>query len=92
MDEVCNLTLVVSNLTFSTKTQFFLGKKLCKRRSAVHIYFLQRNFQNGNIVRPGTSNHLKTHAMPRKWLLKGFVSIKLCCKTKHLSSLAQGFD
>ena len=40
-------------------------------------------------LKPSISSHLKPRTTPRTKLLKCFVLVTLCCKTKHLRSLVQ---
>ena len=57
---------------------------------------LHKNFLAQEKLKPSISSHSKHGTMPRTRLLKLFVLITLCCKTKHLRSLvraiAQGFE
>jgi hypothetical protein len=52
------------------------------------VIFLDKN-QNctqGKLVRPSNSTHSKPRTTIRTRLLKCFVLITLCCKTKHLKA------
>ena len=62
----------------------------------VSMYIQQKKMYYYNLflplltVKPSISTYSKLHTRPHTRLLKCFVLIILCCKTKHLRSLVQG--